>query len=272
MSLPTLRRNYLYGSLSREALKISPMDQFALWFDELKSAEVPDWFEINAMTLATATGTGSVSSRIVLLKALEEDGFCFFTNYRSHKAQHLFENPHASLTFFWPMFERQVRVEGLVAKTSSETSDAYFQSRPVLSRLGAIASPQSHPIPDDEPLEKRVHDLQQQYPNDDIPRPEFWGGFRLKPTMIEFWQGKPSRLHDRFRYDRSGDHWTIQRITRPNQPTGYPSLSRNVLPMYKQSLALVVFLLVEVISASTLYGQPSGDASKTTAIRFGEID
>ncbi len=212
MTIHSLRRNYLYGSLQRQHLSPDPIEQFRKWFEELKQAEVPDWFEINAMSLATVDAQGIVSNRIVLLKAIDHSGFTFFTNYLSHKSAQLAENPHAALVFFWPMLERQVRVEGTVTKTESALSDEYFYSRPVTSRLGAWVSMQSSVIADDEHLEWRVEELHKQYPDDQIPRPEHWGGYRLMPSKVEFWQGKPSRLHDRFCYTREGSAWSIHRL------------------------------------------------------------
>ena len=212
MTIHSLRRTYMFGSLTREQLLSCPIQQFLAWFEELKKQEIPDWFEINAMTLATANKAGVVSSRIVLLKDVNSAGFAFFTNYKSDKSQQLAENPHASLTFFWPMMERQIRVEGRVTKADAATSDSYFQSRPFASRLGAWVSAQSSPIPDDHVLEDKVEELKSQYPDEAVPRPEFWGGYRVHPTRIEFWQGKPSRLHDRFCYVREGESWKIDRL------------------------------------------------------------
>jgi pyridoxamine 5'-phosphate oxidase len=212
MKIQDLRRNYEYTHLTRDDLQSDPMAQFRTWFELLQQLELPEWFEINAMTLATADAAGHVSSRIVLLKAYDPLGFTFFTNYRSAKGRQLDVNPRAALTFYWPMLERQVRVVGTVAKTPPEISDLYFQSRPEDSRLGAIASPQSEVVDDESLLAERIARLREDYAGRQIPRPEHWGGYRLTPTDVEFWQGRPSRLHDRFRYLRNGDRWQIDRL------------------------------------------------------------
>jgi pyridoxamine 5'-phosphate oxidase len=212
MTLHEMRKNYAMGAIERASLAADPIEQFQRWFEDLKNTEAPDWYEKNALTLATADPSGVVTSRIVLLKSVDAEGFKFFTNYGSAKAKQMAENPHASMTFYWPMLERQVRVEGNITKTDAGTSDKYFESRPFLSRLGAIASPQSQVIPDDLQLEDHVEKLQSQYADQRVPRPEFWGGYNLKPIRVEFWHGKPSRLHDRFRYRLDGNQWFIERL------------------------------------------------------------
>lgn len=212
MTLHELRRNYTFGEMTRQSLAPSPIEQFQRWFDELRQVDLPEWFESNAMVLSTAGEAAEISSRVVLLKSLTDQGFTFFTNYRSAKAKQLDQNPRAALNFFWPMFDRQVRVEGVVSKVSPEISDEYFQARPVRSRLGAIASPQSAVIEDDEPLESRLEQLASRFPDNAIPRPEHWGGYVLAPEKMEFWQGKPSRLHDRFQYQKTSEGWKIQRL------------------------------------------------------------
>ena len=211
MSIESLRRTYLMGTLNFDELAACPIEQFTRWFEQLKQEKVPEWFEINAMTLSTATATGVVSGRIVLLKAYDRSGFTFFTNYLSHKSQQLAENHRAALTFFWPMLERQVRIEGSVTKTDAATSDSYFQARPESSQLGAWASPQSGELANDECLESRLSEWKQKF-GEKIPRPKHWGGYRLAPDRFEFWQGKPSRLHDRFCYTLANQAWGIKRL------------------------------------------------------------
>lgn len=213
MNLQDLRRNYTFGSLRREELPDCPLTLFQHWWVELQSAELPEWFESNAMTLSTHAVDGGVASRTVLLKGIDE-GFCFFTNYESEKGKQLAENPNASLHFFWPCFERQVRVRGTVSKTSAEMSDQYFAARPRSSQLGAIASPQSKVLPPSQDLQEHVDQLEREYAGRPIPRPAHWGGYRLIPREMEFWQGRPSRLHDRFRYQRfeGNGPWTIERL------------------------------------------------------------
>ncbi len=186
-----------------------PIALFQQWFKEARDAGI---FLPEAMTVATATPDGAPSARMMLLKGVDRDGFVFFTNYDSRKGLELAANPRVALVFHWAVLERQVRVEGSVTKVSEEESFAYFQSRPRGSRIGAWASDQSRPVPDRATLEARVTQFQQKYPGDDVPLPPFWGGFRLRPERIEFWQGKLDRLHDRLMYTLEGGAWSVERL------------------------------------------------------------
>ncbi|AWO02276.1 pyridoxamine 5'-phosphate oxidase [Chitinophaga alhagiae] len=203
-----LRQDYRLATLHEREVAASPLQQFERWWEEVIKSQVE---EPNAMTLATSTPDGKPSARIVLLKSFNEQGFLFFTNYESRKGKELAENPLASLLFFWRELERQVRIEGAVIKAPAAVSDEYFNSRPAGSRIGAIASPQSKVIAGREVLEERVRELEggPQAPQ----RPEHWGGYIVQPQVMEFWQGRSSRLHDRLRYTlQAGNEWKIERL------------------------------------------------------------
>jgi pyridoxamine 5'-phosphate oxidase len=202
--------------LRRSDLEGDPIAQFTKWFEQAGVARTSgeDSADVNAMTLATADKTGYPSARVVLLKGVDERGFIFFTNYDSRKGRELAENSRAALVFYWAEHERQITIAGAVSTLSETESEAYFKTRPRNSRLAAWASRQSEVLPNRNTLEAEWARLQRQYPDENIPKPPFWGGYVMSPIRLEFWQGRPSRLHDRFRYSKQGDNsWKIERLS-----------------------------------------------------------
>ena len=207
--MTTVPNNIALEGLDENTIDRDPIRQFQLWFNDAIDAKLP---MPEAMTLATATPDGKPSARMVLLKQVDQDGFVFFTNYHSAKAEQLDANPYAALVFYWSRLDRQVRVEGSVVKTSEEESREYFRTRPRESQIGAWASEQSQAISSREFLEKRAQDLEALYSDREVDCPEHWGGYRLKPERIEFWKSRIGRLHDRILYQREGSGWTISRL------------------------------------------------------------
>jgi pyridoxamine 5'-phosphate oxidase len=210
MSIGALRREYARARLDESSVSPDPVTEFARWFEEAVRAQVQ---EPNAMTLATASTEGVPSARIVLLKGFDERGFVFFTDYRSQKGAELERNPRAALVFYWPELERQVRITGSVSTIGRAESEAYFRTRPRGSRISAWVSHQSQVIGSRKLLEDRIPELEARYPGEDVPLPPYWGGFRLNPESMEFWQGRASRLHDRIRYVRKAEGWKVERLS-----------------------------------------------------------
>ncbi|WDF56999.1 pyridoxamine 5'-phosphate oxidase [Mucilaginibacter sp. KACC 22063] len=208
--LQNLRQDYAAARLTEKEVSQDPIKQFEKWFNDAMKAGI---HEPNAMTLATATNDGRPSARILLLKGFTQEGFIFYTNYLSRKGREMAKNPLASIVFFWGEMERQVRIEGTIEKVSKEESEAYFHSRPKLSQIGALASPQSQEIADRTVIESKMQQLEAQYADSEVPKPSHWGGYILKPQLVEFWQGRQSRLHDRIVYKKADKKtWKIVRL------------------------------------------------------------
>lgn len=204
------RKSYEKGELSEDSIQKNPLEQFKNWFKEANASNSD--FEVNAMTLNTIGTDGFPKGRVVLLKKYDENGFYFYTNYNSEKGKSIEKNNKVSLSFFWPHLERQVIIKGTAEKTSEADSSEYFHSRPKGSQLGAAVSNQSNVLESREILEKNLVELEKKYENAEVPKPEEWGGYLVKPISIEFWQGRPNRLHDRIRYTLKGEDWVIERL------------------------------------------------------------
>lgn len=207
-SIADIRKDYKLASFTESDASLNPFEQFSKWWNDAVNSEID---EVNAMTLATVQPNGTPTARIVLLKDYSDKGFVFFTNYESNKGKHLAAHPHAALVFFWKELERQIRIEGTVEKVSAEESDEYFNSRPTGSKIGAWASAQSAVIPYREVIEQNVQKYTQVF-GTEVPRPPHWGGYRVVPSMFEFWQGRSSRLHDRLQYNLVNGIWQRQRL------------------------------------------------------------
>jgi len=208
-SIAAIRTDYKLRSLHESDVANEPFGQFSRWWEEATASDI---YEVNAMTLATVSPDGTPSARIVLLKGYDESGFVFYTNYRSHKAADMEANNKVALLFFWKELERQVRIEGIIEKVEAAQSDEYFNSRPEGSKIGAWASPQSTVIASREVIEENVTELEKSFAGKKIDRPPHWGGYVVKPTLVEFWQGRPSRLHDRIQYVLRNNEWLIERL------------------------------------------------------------
>ena len=209
-AISDLRKEYALNGLDKTDVLPDPIAQFRVWFEAALGAGVP---EPNAMHVSTVTADGRPDGRIVLIKDVSDAGFVFYTNYESRKGRQLTERPFAALTFFYPELERQIRIEGRVEKVSAHESDAYFNSRPRGSQIGAWVSRQSSLVESRDVLENRQRELELQFEGQPVPRPPHWGGFRVVPDMLEFWQGRPSRLHDRIRYRQEAENWIIERLS-----------------------------------------------------------
>lgn len=214
MSIEQMRREYLRGGLDEKEVDPDPVVQFQRWFAEAQQPDLPPWMEVNAVTLATSDRHGRVSSRIVLLKGIDQGRFHFYTNYHSAKGRQLADNPRVSLCVFWPHLERQVRIDGDVEKVDRQRSEDYFRLRPRESQLGAHVSEQSAEVTGRDQLESRMEQLRREYEDREVPCPEHWGGYSVTPSVVEFWQGRTSRLHDRicYRQDDAGG-WKIVRLS-----------------------------------------------------------
>lgn len=213
MSIDQMRKAYERNGLLEIDIHSDPMVQFRNWFDAACQPDIPDWLEVNAMTLSTAGSDGTVTSRIVLLKGIENGHLYFFTNYESEKGRQIAENPNVSLCFFWPHLERQVRIDGTAAKTERAPSSDYFHRRPRESQLGALVSKQSRKVASRAELEQAVRESEEKWEGQEIPCPDYWGGYEVAPTRFEFWQGRPGRLHDRLCYRPEGDQWEVSRLS-----------------------------------------------------------